>query len=254
VVPEQLKPYLQGKWFAENILFNHGPLMESYYAWGDGKKLAGDPEHTHGDLKEAEKYKLGQYDFISEGDSPAYFFLLNVGLRSMEDPSYGGWGGRMIRSDENPNRWEDGKTVTDFNFYTNKEDDAFPQTRWIDVLQNDFAARADWCGKDYKKANHAPVVALNHKANLSARAGTKVQLSAIAKDPDRNDVEFSWWQYAEADSYAGKIELAGPKNKNTSFTIPANAKVGDTIHIILQATDKGVPRLTRYQRVILTVI
>ncbi len=253
VVPEQLKTYLQGKWFAENILFNHGPLMESYYTWGDGKKLPGDPEHTHGDLKEAEKYKLTQYDFISEGDSPAYFFLLDVGLRSMEDPAYGGWGGRMVKSRDNPNRWEDGKEVTDFNSYTKKEDDAFPQTRWIDVLQNDFAARADWCVKDFKSANHAPIVTLNHNADLIAKAGSTVKLSGKAKDPDGNDVEYKWWQYKEAGSYAGKVVFTDLKSNNVSLIIPEDAKTGDTIHVILQVTDKGTPALTHYQRVIVTV-
>ncbi|RYF70390.1 MAG: DUF1593 domain-containing protein, partial [Cytophagaceae bacterium] len=85
VVPTELQTYLNGKWFAEYIKFGHGPLLSSYFLWGDGQKIAGDPEHTHGDLAEAQKYKLSQYDFISEGDSPAYFYLIDVGLRSMED-------------------------------------------------------------------------------------------------------------------------------------------------------------------------
>ena len=32
----------------ENILTGHGPLMASYYTWGDGRQIAGDPEHTQG--------------------------------------------------------------------------------------------------------------------------------------------------------------------------------------------------------------
>jgi hypothetical protein len=35
--------------------------------------------------------------------------------------------------------------------------------------------------------------------------------------------------------------------------VPADAAAGQTIHIILEATDNGVPAMTRYQRVILTV-
>lgn len=253
VVPDELKIYLNGKWFSENILFNHGPLLESYFTWGDGKKIPCDPEHTHGDMKEAEKFKLTQYDFISEGDSPAYFFLLDVGLRSMADPSYGGWGGRMVQSKETRNRWEDGKDVVDYNFYTGKDDDAFPQTRWIDVLQNDFAARADWCVKDFKNANHAPTVTLQHGARLSAKHGTEVELQGSAKDPDGNQLDYRWWQYGEADSYAGKIIIDKANNKNASFMIPSDAHRGDEIHIILEVTDKGSPRLTRYQRVIVKV-
>jgi hypothetical protein len=79
-------------------------LLSAYYLWGDGQKIAGYPEHTHGDMEEAKKYKLNQYDFISEGDPPAFFYLIDVGLRSKEDVSYGGWGGRMVRSATNPYR------------------------------------------------------------------------------------------------------------------------------------------------------
>jgi hypothetical protein len=93
---------------------------------------------------ETKKRGRSQYDFISEGDSPAYFYLLDVGLRNLGDPSSGGWGGRMVRPAENPNRWEDGAHVTDYNHnpYTRKDDTAYPQTRWVEVLQNDFAAAA----------------------------------------------------------------------------------------------------------------
>jgi hypothetical protein len=36
--------------------------------------------------------------------------------------------------------------------------------------------------------------------------------------------------------------------------VPKDASVGDTIHLILEVTDKGTPALTRYQRVIATVV
>ncbi len=253
VVPAELQPYLRGKWFEENIKFNHGPLLSSYFLWGDGQKLAGDPEHIQGDTAEAGKAGMGKYDFLSEGDSPAFFYLIDVGLRNIEDASYGGWGGRMNKSAKNPRRWEDGKDAADYNPYTKKEDRAYPQTRWIDVLQNDFAARANWCIKNYKEANHAPVVKLNHPNNLMAVAGEKVKLSGAATDPDGNAVSYKWWQYGEVDSYGGKIDIRDAENKNASFTVPATAKPGDSIHIILEVTDAGLPPLTRYQRVIIKI-
>jgi hypothetical protein len=52
------------------------------------------------------------YDFISEGDSPAYLHLIDVGLDNLNQPQWGGWGGRLVQSAEQPNRWEDGKTVS----------------------------------------------------------------------------------------------------------------------------------------------
>ena len=39
----------------------------------------------------------------------------------------------------------------------------------------------------------------------------------------------------------------------TTFQVPNDAQPGQTIHVILEATDSGTPSLTRYQRVILTV-
>ena len=112
VVPPPLQTRLRGPWMQQNILENHGPLLAAYYTWGDGRRLPGDPEHTHGDAQEARKYAFGKGDFISEGDSPAYFNLIDVGLRNAEDVSYGGWGGRLVRSANNPRRWEDGRHVT----------------------------------------------------------------------------------------------------------------------------------------------
>jgi len=253
LVPAELQPYLRGTWFAEHIKFNHGPLLAAYYLWGDGRQVAGDPEHTQGDMAEATKHGYTQYDFISEGDTPAYYYLVDVGLRSMEDASYGGWGGRMVQSKQNPNRWEDGRDVTDFNPFTKKQDTAYPQSRWIDVFQNDFAARADWTVKRYKDANHPPVVTLSHAADLIVHPGQTVSLAATATDPDGDVVSYKWWQYEDVDSYPGPVSITGADTGKASFTVPADARAGQTIHIILEATDSGSPRLTRYRRVIATV-
>ena len=252
-VPTPLQPSLKGPWFAENIKFNHGPLLASYYLWGDGTAIENDPEHTHGDLREAKKFGLGQYDFISEGDSPAFFYLIDVGLRNQEDAAFGGWGGRMVPSPSNPHRREDGKHVTDYNPFTKKQDAAYPQTRWISDLQNDFAARADWCVKKYADANHPPLPRLKGPHSLKLKAGSKLQLEAGASDPDGNEVSYRWWQYEEVDSYAGSIPIVHANTSQASIIVPADAKPGDTIHLILEATDNGSPALTRYQRLVITV-
>lgn len=254
VVPEEIKPWLKGKWFAENIKFNHGPLLEKYYLWGDGTQIENDPEHNHGDTAVAKQFGLDQYDFISEGDSPAFLYLTEVGLGSLEDASYGGWGGRMVPSPTNPRRREDGKQVTDFNPFTGKQDAAYPQTRWIPAIQNDFAARADWCVKSYGEANHAPEVKLLHTANLRARPGTTVKISASASDPDHHSLRYNWWQYEEVGSYRGKVTIENSTDQKTKVVIPGNAGKNDTIHLILEVSDSGTPSLTRYQRVIITVI
>ncbi len=252
VVPAELQPVLKGPWFEKNIKFGHGPLLASYFLWGDGTRIENDEEDRFGEPSEVAKYKMTKYDFISEGDSPAFFHLVDVGLRNLEDASFGGWGGRMVRT-ANPFRWEDGDEATDFNPFSGQMDKAFPQTRWIDVLQNDFAARADWCVNDYRHANHAPVVKVTHPRDLQASAGQKVSLKVAATDPDGNKLNFKWWQYFEVDSYAGKVAIDQPSSASTRVAIPADAKSGETIHLIAEVTDGGVPALTRYQRVIITI-
>lgn len=254
VVPDTLKHFLSGPWFAENILFNHGTLLERYFTWGDGKKIEGDPEHTQGDPENAAHRNMPQYSFISEGDSPAYFFLLNYGLRSKEDPSYGGLGGRFVQSRTNPNRWEDGNAVTDFNPYSQREESSYPQVRWIEVLQNDFAARADWCVNGYAGANHRPVVKVDGPLDIEAAPGKQVKLRATATDPDGDDVYYSWWQYEEAGTYPGTVVLDGANEKSVTVTVPDDAKRGETIHIILDVKDNGKPVLTSFQRIIITII
>jgi hypothetical protein len=253
VVPSQLQPYLRGSWFKENIKFNHGPLLSSYYLWGDGTRIKNDFDHTHGDTATLKKNNMTQYDFISEGDSPAYFHLIDVGLDNLKDASYGGWGGRMVQSKTNVNRWEDGDLVTDYNPFTQKDDKAYPQTRWIDVLQNDFAARADWCVMPFDKANHAPIVSLKHSHTITAKSGATIQLIGFAKDPDGNTITYKWWQYFEVDTYEGKIDINQADKSKASFVVPGEAKTGDTIHIILEVSDSGTPVLTRYQRTIIKI-
>ncbi|PSL01729.1 DUF1593 domain-containing protein [Cecembia rubra] len=253
-VPEGLKYYLSGEFFKEYILFDKGPLMARYFTWGDGRQIDNDPEHDHGDLEVMAKYERNQFDFISEGDSPAFFYLLDVGLRNQENPSFGGWGGRFIQSETHPNRWEDGKQVTDYNPYTQKEDPTFPQTRWIKEIQNDFAARAAWCVKNYEEANHAPYVWLVHPMNLNAKIGQKVTLECRAQDPDGDQLNYLWWQYLEPGTLKAFVQIQNAEKPKASFIIPDESKIGDTIHIILEVEDDGYPSLTRYQRVVVTVI
>ena len=129
-----------------------------------------------------------------------------------------------------------------------------PIARWTNAIQNDFASRADWCVKSYEEANHPPVVVLGHAADLKAQLGTTVKLSAQGtSDPDGDKLSYHWWQYEEADTYKGTIEIHNAGQQDASFTIPNNSGNGETIHIICEVTDDGIPPLTRYQRVVLTV-
>jgi len=263
ILPEDKIPYFTGDWMKSNILENHGPLCSLYKSHVPGSHgLSGDKNFNDG-------------DFRSEGDSPSFLHNISTGLRNMESPDYGGWGGRYVKVRDNT--WLDpvpfsGYTYPEGRWYTRSAwgrkymRDVYPENqdmmkeyfnpmaRWTDILQNDFAARADWCVESYENANHSPVVRLDHALNQNVKPGETIKLSAKGtSDPDGDELLYRWWQYMEADSYEGSIEIQNADMQNASFTVPADIKNGNTIHIICEVTDKGSPQLTRYQRVIFTI-
>ncbi|MFH0758409.1 MAG: nucleoside hydrolase-like domain-containing protein [Bacteroidota bacterium] len=251
VQPDEMQKYFEGAWMKENILENHGPLCAHYKA------------HENG-------------DFRSEGDSPAFLHTIITGLRNLESPDWGGWGGRYVSVRENT--WLDpvpveGYTYPEGRWYgstgwgRNSLREGSPATadqrqeyfksmwRWSEAIQNDFASRADWCVLSYEEANHPPLVVLGHEANLKVKAGDKVELSMRgSSDPDGDELECRWWQYQEAGSYVGAIEIQDEDNQDASFKVPEDVVKGGSIHIICEVKDSGAPQLTRYQRVVIEVM
>jgi hypothetical protein len=245
-IPQQMEQYFSAEWMNRNILQNHGPLLALYKAHDDGR-------------------------FRSEGDSPSFLHVIPNGLRSAESPDWGGWGGRYVRVRENT--WldpvlESGYKYPEGRWYSSTawgrqrareeiaNDQALmaylkPMWRWIDALQNDFAARADWCVKPYDQANHPPVVVLDHALDLKVKPGDRVSLSAKGTtDPDGDELTCRWWHYRQADTYDGTIDIVNAGKQDASFKVPHDAGKGKTIHIICEVTDTGTPQLTRYQRVV----
>jgi len=129
-IPKSRRKYFNDDWMRTNIIGGHGPLNAMY--------------------------SEGRRRFVSEGDSPAFMHLIDTGLRTLENPGFGGWGGRFRKEKGNPGLWRDA------------EDDGSrskPIWRWAKAFQNDWAARADWCVKDFAQANHPPQVVLAHDEN-----------------------------------------------------------------------------------------
>lgn len=253
IMPKATQPYFEGAYMANKIILDHGPLLKMYYSYGDGQKQAGDDEHIHGDItkiKNAQWGDFNQYDFISEGDSPAFLHLVDVGLNNLNNPSFGGWGGRFVQAKDNPFRFEDNEQAADFNPETGKMDINYSQTRWLIAAQEDFAARADWCVKSYADANHAPQITVKEGMNLTAKAGQELLLTIETRDPDRNGIQLKAWAYAEAGSGKAGVNIGG---KQAIVSIPDSAKKGDTFHVVIEGTDNGMPALTRYRRVVITV-
>ena len=126
--------------------------------------------------------------------------------------------------------------------------------QWTDAIQNDFAARADWCLKSYEEANHTPVLVSKNNLNLTAKPGSKILISAKGSyDTDGDQLHYKWWRYKDADTYSGTIEIRYAEKEKASFIVPDDAVPGETIHIICEVQDDGTPRLTRYLRFIVEV-
>ncbi len=104
----------------------------------------------------------------------------------------------------------------------------------------------------YEDGNHEPKVSIKGPLNITARAGKKVHLKGIVSDPDGNDVSVRWWQF-NVGTYPGDVTITNPSALNTEVVVPTDATSGQTIHLILEATDNGVLPLTRYKRVIITI-
>ena len=258
-VPESQHYLFEGEFMGNEIIHNHGPLLKQYYSYGDGQKQEGDDEHIHGDptkLKDTQWGSFEQYDFISEGDSPAYLHLINVGLDNQEHPQWGGWGGRLVQSKEQPNRYEDGEDARDYNPITQKMDATYPQVRWIEAIQQDFAGRADWCILDYDQANHPPVIKTVTPNRISATRNDRIQLEVETSDPDGDSVHTRFWIYEEIGSYNGESELTYVGNSATLQVNEVDSGVlhgSGTIHVIAEVTDNGVHPMTRYQRFVIEI-
>jgi hypothetical protein len=220
LMPATHRVFFERPWLEGNITVDKGPLAGSYEA-NDGA-------------------------FRSEGDSPAFMHQIDVGLRSLESPEFGGWGGRFVQ--EKPgvtNVWRDGED--DGDLYK-------PIWRWVEAFQNDWAVRADWCVKPWRQANHPPVVLLQTPKDVQAAPGSRITVSVRGStDPDGDKLTYSWWHYREAGTYKQPVTVRDDDRATASVEIPADAKPGETIHVIAEVTDSGKPPLTRYARVIVTV-
>lgn len=249
VLPEYIKPYFETEWLGKNILKGHGELCSVY-------------ENKNG-------------AFNAEGDTPSFLHCIPNGLRSTESPGYGGWGGRYVNIRNNV--WLDplpdssyvyptGQWGFDNSWSKKMEHDTAthkieirtdyfkPIWRWLADVQNDLAARADWCVKDYASANHHPIVRLkNTPIDLKVKAGKKITLDAsTTSDPDGDKLTFKWWHFEEAGTYSGK-KIPDSFSEKAKILITQGVLPGETIHMVCEVSDSGIPSLTRYQRVIITV-
>ena len=251
-LPPAYRYWLAGDFMREHIIQDHGPITTNYYSYGDGRAQAGDPEHTYGDpslLDSSQWGRFERYDFISEGDSPAFLHLVNVGLGNLEHAEYGGWGGRLVATNSTATVYKDTDAAADYNPYRRRRERGFAQARWIPALQREMAARADWCVLPVDRANHPPVVRADGTLQTVA-GGDKLTLEVTAEDPDGDELYYHWFQYGEADSYPGTAMIV-LNGSHVTVSVPRDIEPGQTIHLIAEVTDGGSPGLTRYARFVL---
>ena len=263
ILPEDKQTFFRSDWMKSNILEGHGALCSLYKAHVPGSHgLSGDTAFHPG-------------DFRSEGDSPAFLHTIPTGLKNIEFPDYGGWGGRYIKVLENT--WLDPVPFNGYEYpegrwytrsawgrkymreqYPENQDQMQvyfkPLVRWADAIQRDFAARADWCVQSFREANHPPVPALSNPEEFSVKSGERFLLDAAqSTDPDGDELSFLWFQFPEAGTCKQVIRME-PKNGHGVYVTAPEVEKEETAHFILKLTDKGTPALTRYKRVIVTFV
>ncbi len=261
--------YLTASWMKENVS-DRGPLGALYRVWGDGKQM------VKGDIMDffgfsgytAEQLRKIGYvvwmppqakgSWLGEGDDATFMNMLGNGLRAFEKGSYGGWGGRTINDRRNAFSFQLSDTsqsamanalsaANEANKNANIYPDFFP------AAQRDFAARLKWSvTPKYADANHAPVTMIEGPLNMLASPGETIKLNGNVSDPDGNPVSITWWQF-RVGTYAGAVDISDANTASAKVHIPKDAVAGQTIHIILEATDNGSPAMTSYRRVIVTI-
>ncbi|WP_229598144.1 DUF1593 domain-containing protein [Runella aurantiaca] len=267
-------PYLTASWMKENVL-DRGPLGALYRTWGDGKQMVkgdimdyfGLAGYTNEELK-----KMGYVvwmpvqpkgAWLGEGDNHTFMNMTGNGLRAYERGFYGGWGGREIGSgngmdfslstsqDTSANAMA--MSLSTLNNQLNKTGKNAPYPNFFPQAQHDFSARLKWSvTPKYTDANHEPTVKIEGPLTILASAGEKIRVNGAVSDPDGNAVSINWWQF-QVGTYPGKVMISTPNSAQTEVIIPNDAVGGQTIHLILEATDNGTPSLTRYQRMIIMV-
>lgn len=241
----------KGKWMLENIHNHTSELMDEYHLMGDGRAIEGEAEVYQFGITSTldfgfpgtQPIKMDQYDFVGEGDSNTYMPLFQFGLRGMEEYRYPTILGRLFADESKKPQF--GNPMTGEGILFNP---------FLRAYQEDFAARAEWCYKDYNNANHAPIVSLQ-EMDIKAKPGEVVELNASVNDPDGDEYSVIWEHFHNFSSYSGSedIRVWEPWKECTCFTVPSDAKAGDYIVLILRAQDKANKPMTSYGQVVVHV-
>ncbi len=232
--PESLR---DEAWIRQHLLEGHGPLAARYPKAGVENKTG---------------YQ------IKEGDSPTFLHLLAPGLTDIEQPEWGGWGGRRARLYPQRSFFVDGRDKHPSSSDPQREKQ-WSLGRWAQAISNDFAARLEWQVKPPSETNHPPVAHVNGDATTrvlqrTVSPGETITLDASgSSDPDGNSLAYKWWQYDEPGTLQDHVRLTNAHEIRTTFVVP-EVQESRTLHVILEVTDSGKPQLTGYRRVVFTIV
>jgi hypothetical protein len=199
----------------------------------------------HGNLGDIyPKYKYGV-----EGDTPAFLYIMPVGLNNPDIPGQGSWGGYFEWA-----KGPDNETYAYTNHQNPAKDNCYKlEKHFYEATFNNFAARMDWA-KD-GAGNRNPVVAVNGDEGmdiitLASQQGMPVTLDASeSHDPDGDDLTFNWWIISGPGTYTQNIKILNNNTSRATVEVPEKS-AGKTFHVICEVTDDGTPNLTSYRRII----
>lgn len=203
-----------------------------------------------------------QWEYIMEGDTPSFLYLIPNGLGVTEHPEYGSWGGRYEKVSAADGLHADAmdsvKGIDDKMYRSNKA----TIWRWREAYQNDFAGRMRWTLSPAKRdANHPPALVVNGSTGvepiyLSVAAGESFILDAAgSRDPDSDTIDYRWFEYSDINlAHLGvkPLTMEDAASSRIKLTAPA-ASQQTRHHVILEARDSGTPSFTRYRRIIIDV-
>jgi hypothetical protein len=266
--------YYTAVWMKKNIS-DRGPLGAIYRVWGDGKQMVKDDKLDFFGLTgyTAEQLKKMGYivwmpiqekgSWLGEGDTGTFMDMPGNGLNAYEANSPGGWGGRMLGKQETTNfsfvvpdsASKDtsakgmASSIATLSKQMNKSAQGLAYPDFFPAAELDFAARMKWAvTPKYSGANHPPAVKIEGPQTLVASPGDKIHVNAAVSDPDGNTVSIKWWQFVTGTDIKA-VTIANSTSTQVEVFIPKDAVPGQTVYVILEATDNGTPPITRYQRV-----
>ena len=251
-----------------------GPVGALVRCWGDGKQMVpGDVTDYMGlsGYTTEELKKMGYAvwtppqpagTLYGDGDSNCYFNLIDNGLRAWVDDTWGGWAGRRdpavpyedfaprsLKADLSGTRLMQSYTSFPGAPGAEREEPVLPN--FYHERMDQEAARMKWSvTPNYEDANHFPVV--TGPFEMTGKPGKKLTINAKVSDPDGDNLKMEWRQF-KVGTYVGDVKVDNPESARTTFTIPEDARPGDTIHLVLKVADDGEYGLVRCLRTVVTV-